>query len=468
MRYFARYDVDQHENFKIFLHWLQSVEGGQRSERAAREIAIDVAKFLKMWSGDEDDPNWYTLLVKEYVTTFLEKLGVSGCGPEGQLTKLDNLQTALRFVRMHILDDDAQENSESFYRAMKMEDTIRGYKKTLRKSKQKRVEERLEHFSETPMSLSEVTAVVENESLWADFDNIIERAQKMENVSSAELNRCTLSVAALLLYKNWQRPGAVCNCTMEDLKNARVLLGEGEEGLFQISVKEHKTSIKGPARLMLSPRDRPKLTKVEVVRSLLDPNGTCNRMLVLSGPKPIQNLHSQVKGLCRRHGFVVPSSARVRKIGSTVTVLQCDHNDAQLIQRQMSHTPQTQVKHYEAIVGPTHAAAAFRKMEILRSESGEMQADVAVETPANDSIKPVPVEKPTDHSAEKHSPHKRRKRTPYTQEEEQQIRAYFAEEIVGGRTPTIDACQEFLRDHEIDRDKYQIQNKVKNINKFSN
>ena len=44
---------------------------------------------------------------------------------------------------------------------------------------------------------AQVTAVVENESLWADSDSIIKRAQKLENISSMNLNRCTLSVAAL-------------------------------------------------------------------------------------------------------------------------------------------------------------------------------------------------------------------------------------------------------------------------------
>ena len=45
-----------------------------------------------------------------------------------------------------------------------------------------------------------------------------------------DLDLCTLAVAALLLYKSWQCPGAVCNCTMTDYRNAQLVLGAGHKG----------------------------------------------------------------------------------------------------------------------------------------------------------------------------------------------------------------------------------------------
>ena len=87
---------------------------------------------------------------------------------------------ALLFIRVYILDDDASQDAEEYYLATRMEDVIRGFKQTLRGSKQKRVEQRLQNFSEAPMSLDEVTNVVEDESLWSGIDNIMDRAHKQE------------------------------------------------------------------------------------------------------------------------------------------------------------------------------------------------------------------------------------------------------------------------------------------------
>jgi len=58
-----------------------------------------------------------------------------------------------------------------------MEETLKTYKHTLYKLKQKRTEQQLETLSETPLSLSEVTTVVECEAMWEDDDDIVKRAQ---------------------------------------------------------------------------------------------------------------------------------------------------------------------------------------------------------------------------------------------------------------------------------------------------
>ena len=44
------------------------------------------------------------------------------------------------------------------------------------------------------------------------------------------LNRCSVVIASLLMYKSWQRPGAVCNCTLLEYQNAKRVLGEGQSG----------------------------------------------------------------------------------------------------------------------------------------------------------------------------------------------------------------------------------------------
>lgn len=62
----------------------------------------------------------------------------------------------------------------------------------------------------------------------------------------------------------------------------------------------------------------------------------------------------------------VSSFSVVNKIGSTTVRLQCGEGDATLISQQLSHSIHTQARHYEGIVGSVHAANAFRTKEALR------------------------------------------------------------------------------------------------------
>lgn len=86
-----------------------------------------------------------------------------------------------------------------------------------------------------------------------------------------------MAVAALLLDKSWQRPGALANCTMGEYRSACLVIREGGNGadLFVKSVKEHKTGTKRAARLLLSSTHLPKLKMyVHIVGPIIDPNNS--------------------------------------------------------------------------------------------------------------------------------------------------------------------------------------------------
>ena len=202
--------------------------------------------------------------------------------------------------------------------------------------------------------------------------------------------------------------------------------------------------------MMLSSLDVPKLQwYVDNLRPIIDPNNHSDKLLVLAGPKELYNLSTHLKSLGKRYGFQAPSATIVRKIGATTVVLKCGEQDKALITRQMSHTANTQVRHYEGVVGPVHAASAFRKMEKLRNKSEDKQTS-STDCPPSGS-RPTPWQK----------------YLRFTPEEQRDLKEYFAEEIAAKQTPTLQSCREYLRDHPIGRTVQQIQDKVKTIIKYS-
>ena len=136
-RSYPRYDVDKHENFISFREWLECVEGKSRSQKVAREIAIDVSKYLKFACGEQENPDWSVLLDKNNVIKFVTRLEESGCGPEGRLTKLDNLHTAVRFLRLSVLDDNPKNGPDWYQKTLRIEDILTMFKRTLCRFKKK-------------------------------------------------------------------------------------------------------------------------------------------------------------------------------------------------------------------------------------------------------------------------------------------------------------------------------------------
>ena len=121
--------------------------------------------------------------------------------------------------------------------------------------------------------------------------------------------------------------------------------------------------------------------------------------------------------------------------------LQCGEAEANLTSRQLSHSVNVQARHYEAIVGTKHAASAFRTMEALHQGASK-------------------------HPAEKQdlesdgAPKRKRKR--FTKEKDE-IKKYFCSEILGKKTPTLFAGEEFIRHHHISSEERQIRDKVKHV-----
>ena len=223
-----------------------------------------------------------------------------------------------------------------------------------------------------------------------------------EEVLVKSLDQAAVVVAASLLYKNWQRPGAVVNATLDESKVTK------NGSLYIMSVEHHKTALEGVAKVVMEAVDHGRVVLyVDTIRNVQVGKTDTNNLFVLNGGRPLGNLSSKIKSIGNR----LPSATRVRKIGATSVVLTLGQSPtANLVTRQMSHTINTEALHYQAIVGNEHAASAFTTMSQLRTVGNS--SDVL----SNTSRASTP---------RASTPCKAQRRRPFSAEETLAVQEYF-------------------------------------------
>ena len=107
----------------------------QRSNKVTQEFPLTSQKFLKFACGQNSLPNWEILLDGDMIIAYTDKCKQFKIEADGQICKLDAIDAGLTFIRRKLFKDDP--NNSSFQRAMRMSDTIKGWKATLRKDKTK-------------------------------------------------------------------------------------------------------------------------------------------------------------------------------------------------------------------------------------------------------------------------------------------------------------------------------------------
>lgn len=455
-RGFPRYDIKQETTLISFRHHLTSIDGKDKSEKVADQMAIDVSKFLRFACGEQVVPDWRRLLDRDQIMAFVDKLERHGCGPDGKVTKLDALDAALRFFRLELLKDDT--NNALHMKSLQMTETIKGWKATLRKQKTRKRIQRLEELSSDAeaLSLESVEAIIHCDSMWDDFTTIADRLGKGLSASDSELNRCTVMVATVLTFRSWQRPGAAYNLTLDEWEK-RSETGDG----VVIKVLKHKTGLSGSARVVLTPGDYSKvLAYATTMRLFLDPENKSPYLLCLSGGRQMANFNSRFKTLSQRYGFEPMTATRVRKIAATEAALKLSGPEAALVTKQLSHTPETDAKYYQALTGPQHAAFAVKCLSDTKRP--------AITLPIPQPMPPIPdnrssesrVDPPAAASPVKTSKKKRR----FTPEENETIQLYFEDYVREQKTPVLDECKAFVENHPMGgRTKQQIQDKVKDL-----
>ena len=123
-------------------------------------------------------------------------------GPDGRLMKLDNLQTALRFVQLHLGGKPHPDYPGVYKETYRMEELVSTYKRSLRKKKKmKKNEERLAQLSKTPLELSEISHIVDCQPMLDDLHDLVRVTEVTGELDEEQLGRTTTIPAALLLYK---------------------------------------------------------------------------------------------------------------------------------------------------------------------------------------------------------------------------------------------------------------------------
>ncbi len=170
---------------------------------------------------------------------FLEKQGI---GVDGRLTKVERVCTALKHYNLEVIDEDDYMLAGKLGRALDHLSTI---KTALWPGKQQKRHAQMEALSNTPLSLEDISAVVDNVDIWVHFDRTAQDCKRGKVVSNHDLTLTTAALAALLTFKNWQRPGAAANLKVSEVNQATQVDVQGQQ-LLVIKVKNTRRESTAP------------------------------------------------------------------------------------------------------------------------------------------------------------------------------------------------------------------------------
>ena len=99
-----RYDVDKERILVDFVGNLQSFDGGRTPPAEARQIAVDVSKYLAF--ANQQRCQWSNLTDIDRLFKYVDLLqNTSMIGPNGIVTKIHRLQQAVLYLRRTGLED---------------------------------------------------------------------------------------------------------------------------------------------------------------------------------------------------------------------------------------------------------------------------------------------------------------------------------------------------------------------------
>ncbi len=412
----ARFDTS-HVSFREFSEFLQSPEGGEKAAGVADGIATAVSKYLA--HSNSAECRWELLWEVSQIRRYVQFLEDHGLGIDGRLATLDKLSLGLKYASLELVPDDDFSMAARVDKATKR---VQAIKASMRPKKVRKREAQIEALSSTPLSLEEVTAVVECADMWADFDCTVEGVKRGRTPTEKQLRLCSSALLALITFKNWQRAGVAANMTCQEYLAATPVTVAGGRVLTVIKVKEHKTGIRGSAKVTLAPGDARRLRKYYThIRPLLDRSGSNTKMLLQPRGKSITKVNQMLQLLSKEYGLAVPTPTMVRKIGATVSARSVD-SAASLsgIANLMAHTPATSSQFYRANRGPHDAAATFQVLEELRVGGSGGQTAPATPTKGKGKM------------------------PRYSENECKGLRDYFRQKIHAGRSASLLECRAFL------------------------
>ena len=281
----------------------------------------------------------------------------AGTGESGLITKCDRLITALTYLKLQRTTPTQTSRHSEVIMAM---ERIQSWKPSLRKMKKRKENLSQAEQREKKYDIDTLTAITCHRKLWKDFNSNITKARQ-QSLLKDEHQLCTAAIAAMLLFNDAQRPGAVMGATVEEFDKVRIT-----QGVYVMYVKEHKTSTSGPARLTMTKEDYERVTNyVNTVRRQLDPRGVTPQLLLVDMEEQIHKVNPLLKYLEGRYKTAVPTATTLRKAVATRAALTCSPGDVRVLTKQMSHSVETHRRKYEELDTAEGAAMSHRIIQDL-------------------------------------------------------------------------------------------------------
>lgn len=156
-KHLPRFDIDAEPLLLDFIDNLISFDGGAHSLTEAKQIAIDISKFMAF--ADPTRAKWSGLINVDKMKDYIQKLTTDGIGPDGLTTKTNRLTLAVKYgIRVKLLDSIAAREAIDRFSAWKT--TLKGQKR--RRALQRAVEEGTSNDADI---LSKVEQVLECKEL---------------------------------------------------------------------------------------------------------------------------------------------------------------------------------------------------------------------------------------------------------------------------------------------------------------
>ena len=356
-RSYEFYDIDNTKELAAFYKNLTSFDGGSKSSVEARQICTDVSKYLAF--ADSTQLKWDNLLDTDRLKQYVEKLQKTAIGPDGLVTKLDRVQTALRYL---MRDVPKYKTSDA---ATKTIERVGLWKAGFRTAKITHTRDKAaREVDTTDDDMQALKELIHSKIAKTKVETIVNRGKS----SDEDINFIATYLFICFGYKNFQRAGPAINMTLKEVAEA-TYVGEDEDTMLKIIVSNHKTAkTYGPAVLYLSLDDSAIFNHyIEEIRPNIATSAECDIALLRANGLSFRNNYSHIirayaieVGLTR-----IPSLTAVRKAGAVTGRAVLSNPEMEAMSRQMSHSSATSELYYRVRKGGKQSLSAFKSMQML-------------------------------------------------------------------------------------------------------
>lgn len=396
-RHYPSFEVSESPFLRSLTGFAVERFGLAMTSSQAAELLSDVSKYLYFAGhGKESSHNLYNT---DRVKSYLLRLESDSITCSGQLTKLQRIETALRFAKLH--------HKWAMPQVEEAIQTFSLWKKRLQRERTAVAKKRVPRLSEDLQELGNYTAILTMSEPLAR----VQRALSGPNPPEPSEFDAAMAYIALHFYLTCtQRKSVVENLTMAEYAAAT----EEEEGHWIISVSQHKTaSSSGPAHLVMNSQLKKLCDEYLVFRKEL---GSCPNFLVNHKGQPPTKLPHIVQSFAKQYDVRFPTPTQLRKAVGTAA---CELKEGQQekVASFMKHSLSTQRRYYRALESQKNSLEAYKIVN-----------RALLPRPSGDNITLMP-----------------RKRT-FTDSQETSIREYFKVSIESASPISLRAAAQFL-DH---------------------